>query len=73
MDSRHRVHHSDFLKRGVMRHDVAPTNKCNISEQNLHDRENKTCEGEIPRQSTNPSGDCYTILQTELIDNIYDY
>ena len=47
--------------------------KCNISEQNLQDRENKTCEGEIPRQSTNPSGDCYTILQTELIDNIYDY
>ena len=47
--------------------------KCNISEQNLQDRENKTCEGEIPRQSTNPSGDCYTILQTELIENIYDY
>ena len=47
--------------------------ECNISEQNLPDRENKTCEGEIQRQSTNPSGDCYTILQTELIDNIYDY
>ena len=47
--------------------------KCNISEQNIHARENKTCEGEIPRQSTNPSGDCYTILQTELIENIYDY
>ena len=47
--------------------------KCNISEQNLHDRENKTCEGEISRLSTNPSGDCYTILQTELIENIYDY
>ena len=47
--------------------------KCNISEQNIPARENKTCEGEIPRQSTNPSGDCYTILQTELIENIYDY
>ena len=46
--------------------------KWNISEQNLHDRENKTCEGEILRQTTNPSGDCYSILQTELVENIYD-
>ena len=32
MTSRHRVYHSDFLKNGEMRHDVEPTNKCNISE-----------------------------------------
>ena len=43
--------------------------KCNFSEQNLPSRENQTCEGEIPRQTTNPSGDCYSILQTELIEN----
>ena len=47
--------------------------KCNFSEQNLPSRENQTCEGEIPRQTTNPSGDCYSILQTELIENSYDY